>query len=372
VEKTEKARPCARRDRRDGAREHRRSSGSLRAVLADELTVIVPAYNEADSITDTVKSLLSQTTPPYRIIVVDDCSTDDTADIASDLGVEVVTPPTNTGSKAGAQTFALRQVETDYVMAIDADTTLETNAIELLAEVFDDPTVAAASGFVVPRHVHTVWERGRYVEYLYSFSFHKRVQDHYDKPLISSGCFSIYRTDVLCEIGGWSNRTMAEDMDLTWSLYERGWRVRFVPEAVCYPIEPHSLAFLSKQLRRWSHGFVQNVRLHWRGLLGQRYLRSVVAIGFFDAIVAPPLTLIGLPLLAWLVNPWFLLGYVIDLPVVAIPVLVGARRRGEVRTAMVSLVSYFPLRLANCWFMLRAVVTELVLRRPLLVYEKGH
>jgi biofilm PGA synthesis N-glycosyltransferase PgaC len=165
---------------------------------------------------------------------------------------------------------------------------------------------------------------------------------------------------------------MAEDMDLTWTLYERGWRVRFVPEAISYPIEPANWYFLGKQLRRWSHGFVQNVRLHWRGLLSQRYLRSVVAIAFFDAIVAPIVTLFAFPLLAVLVAPWFLLGYVIDSPVVAIPVLTGARKRGEIRRAIASLPAYFALRLANCWFMLRAVVAELVVGRRLTAYEKGH
>ena len=71
---------------------------------------------------------------------------------------------------------------------------------------------------------------------------------------ISSGCFSIHRTDLLRDIGGWSNRTMAEDMDLMWTLYAMGRKVRFVPEAICYPIEPHDLRFLRCQLRRWSHG----------------------------------------------------------------------------------------------------------------------
>jgi len=341
-------------------------------VRADELTVIVPAYNEADSLADTVKSLFDQTTSPREIIVVDDCSTDDTSAVAEQLGVTVLRPPCNTGSKAGAQTFALQYVRTDYVMAIDADTVLARDAIEILAGVFDNDKVAAASGFVLPRHVSSIWERGRYVEYLYSFTFHKLVQDFYGKPLISSGCFSMYRTDVLCEVGGWSNRTMAEDMDLTWTLYEHGWKVRFVPEALSYPIEPHTVGFLAKQLRRWSHGFVQNVMLHWRGMLGLRYLRSVVAIAFFDALVAPALTLFGLPLLALFVSPWFLLGYVVDLPMITIPVLVGARRRRETRQARRSLPAYFLLRLTNCWFMLSAVLTELVLRKRLTVYEKGH
>ncbi len=334
--------------------------------------MLVPAYNEAASIGDTLKSLLEQSTPPGRIVVVDDCSTDGTGDVARSLGVEVMRPPVNSGSKAAAQTFALRQVESAFVMAIDADTALEHDAIETLLEAFGSRLVAAASGFVIPRHVRSIWERGRYVEYLYSFSFHKQVQDHYSRPLIASGCFSIYRTDLLRQVGGWSNRTMAEDMDLTWSFYEQGFVVRFVPEAVCYPIEPHDLHFLGKQLRRWSHGFLQNVRLHWRGLLGQRYLRSTIGIGFFDALVAPPITLLVLPLLGFFVSPWFFLGYVIDLPVVAIPVLVGAAKRGEFRKALASLPAYFPLRFVNCWFMLRAVVEELLLGRRLSVYEKGH
>ena len=345
---------------------------AARGRVTQDLTVIVPAYNEAESIADTVKSLLNQSAPPARIIVVDDCSTDDTAAIAEALGVEVLRPPVNTGSKAGAQTFALHHVETGYTMAIDADTVLDPDALELLAGAFDVHGVAAASGFVLPRYVRSVWERGRYVEYLYSFTFHKVVQDYYGKPLISSGCLSIYRTDVLCEVGGWSNRTMAEDMDLTWTLYEHGWKVRFFPDAVSYPIEPDSLHFLAKQLKRWSHGFVQNVALHWRALLGLRYLRSMIAISFFDAIVAPIMTLFVLPVLAVLVSPWFLVAYVIDVPVVAVPVLVGAHRRGEFRQGVTSLPAYFALRLANCWFMLCAVTSELVFRKRLAVYEKGH
>src|SRR5262249_54875016 len=206
------------------------------------------------------------------------------------VGGGALRPPANPGRKAGPQPFALRRGAARYGMAIDAATILAPDAMGDRSAAFADRGVAAACGLVLPRHVGTVWERGRYVEYLYSFTFHKQVQDAYGKPLIASGCFSAYRTRVLCELGGWSSRTLAEDMDLTWSLYERGWRVRFMPTALCYPIEPHTLEFLAKQLRRWSHGFVQNIRLHWRGLLGLRYLRSTVVIAGFDAVFAPVAT----------------------------------------------------------------------------------
>jgi biofilm PGA synthesis N-glycosyltransferase PgaC len=336
------------------------------------LTVMIPAYNEADSIADTIRSLQQQTIVPDEILVIDDCSTDATAEVAAGLGVAVLRPPQNTGSKAGAQTFALDRVRTDLVMALDADTTLAPDAIEQLLPAFADPEVTAACGSVLPRHVGTVWERGRYVEYMLAFGFFKRVQDHYDKPLISSGCFSIYRTGELRALGGWSTRTMAEDMDLTWMIYASGRKVRFFPKAVSYPIEPHDFAFLSKQLRRWSHGFVQNVRLHRRSLLHLGYLRSTVAVAFWDALLASLAYLVLIPVLAVAIDPLILLAYFIDAPVVMVPVLWQAAERGETRRALASLPSFFVLRVVNGVFMLRALWNELVAGRPLLVYEKGH
>ena len=258
-------------------------------------------------------------------------------------------------------------------MAVDADTVLAPDGVEKLLPAFEDPRVAAACGSVIPRRVGTLWERGRYVEYLFAFTFYKRVQEAYDRPFISSGCFSMYRTAVLRECGGWRTRTMAEDMDLTWTFYQRKYRVRFIPTAVCYPIEPHNFEFMSKQLRRWSHGFVQNVKLHWRGLLDVPFLRSAIAVTFWDAIVASLAYLVLLPVVALLIgNPYLLLGYVVDIPAVAIPVLIGALSRGEGRRALASLPGFFVLRTVNSVFFLSAIWRELVVRRPLLVYEKGH
>jgi biofilm PGA synthesis N-glycosyltransferase PgaC len=360
---------------------HRPSEGVARRVLPRRrsgskvapVTVLIPAYNEAASIADTIRSLQRQTLHIAEIIVIDDCSTDQTAAVAESLGVRVMQPPRNTGSKAGAQNFGLQFVETPFTVAIDADTALDPEAIARLMPALEDSTVGAACGFVLPRHVRTIWERGRYVEYLFAFTFYKQVQEFYGKPLISSGCFSVYRTDVLREHGGWGTRTLAEDMDLTWGFYQSGYGVRFMPEAVCYPIEPHDLAFMSKQLKRWSHGFLQNVRLHWRGLVHVPYLRSAVAVSLWDATLAATLYFIALPLLAVaFANPWLLLGYVIDAPAIAVPVLVGAAKRGETLKALASLPAFLVLRVVNAMFFLRAAWTELVLRKSFRVYEKGH
>lgn len=336
------------------------------------LTALVPAYNEATSIADTIRSLQAQTRPVQRILVIDDCSTDDTAAVARALGVTVVRPPANTGSKAGAQNFGLQYVETEMCMAIDADTMLAPDAIEKIVQPLEGTRVVAACGFVLPRHVRTIWERGRYVEYLFAFTFFKQIQDHYGKPLIASGCFSVYRTDVLRQSGGWSRRTLAEDMDLTWSFYEAGLAVRFVPEALCFPIEPHNYHFMSRQLKRWSHGFMQNLQVHWRAMLAVPFLRLAIAVAFWDGIVASFLYLTVIPALAVLVSPFFLAAYVIDLPAVAVPVLLAAVRRREIGRALVSLACFPVLRIVNSWFLVGAAWQELVRRRSFNVYEKGH
>ena len=111
---------------------------------------------------------------------------------------------------------------------------------------------------------------------------------------------------------------------------------------------------------------------HRRGLLKLGYLRSMVALAFWDAAIASLAYLVLIPLLALLVTPLFLLGYVIDAPVVLVPVVVDAYRRRELGKALLSFPSYFVLRLLNGVMMLNALVRECVLRRPLLVYEKGH
>lgn len=121
--------------------------------LRGGITAIVPAYNEAASIAATIQSLKAQTLPFTDIIVIDDFSTDDTGDVARAHGATVLRPPENTGSRAGAQSFALPQVTTEFCIAIDADTELAPDAVERIVTAMADKDVAAACGFVLPRYV---------------------------------------------------------------------------------------------------------------------------------------------------------------------------------------------------------------------------
>jgi len=340
--------------------------------LQPGVTVLIPAYNEEASIADTIRSVLTQTSPAAEIIVIDDCSKDRTAEIARALGIRVVRPAANAGSKARALNYGLQFVSCELVLAIDADTSLAPDAIEKLLPAMKDPGTGAASGFVLPRHVNTMWERGRYIEYLYAFAFYKPIQDFYRKPLIASGCFAVYRTAEIRPMGGWPERTVGEDMDLTWMTYQQGRVVRYAPDAVCYPIEPHTYDFMQKQLTRWSHGFVQCLRVHKRTLWEIPHLRMFVAVALWDAMVAALSFFVLIPLLAIFVHPAFLLGYLIDLPGIIFPVLLQAASRGEVFKAIKCIPAFYVLRFVNFYFMIKAFFDELVMNKPLRTFVKGH
>ena len=98
----------------------------------------------------------------------------------------------------------------------------------------------------------------------------------------------------------------------------------------------------------------------------------MLAVAMWDAVIAPIFYLVALPLLTVFASPWFLLGYVVDLPAIAVPIMIEAKRRGELIKAIVSLPAFVALRLLNGVMMLKAMFREYVLRRPLDVYEKGH
>lgn len=355
-----------------GAELFQERNGSAHKVPRTTVTVIVPAFDEAEHIAATIESLLVQSLRPDEIIVVDDCSNDETSDIASAYPVRLIRPSANTGSKAGAQQFALDFVDTDYVVAIDADTVLASDALEKLIGTALEHDSAAACGYVLPRLINTSWERGRYAEYLFALGFFKRIQDAYRRPLISSGCFSAYRTSTLKALGGWSAETMAEDMDVTWRLYAAGERVIFVPQAVCYPVEPHNFHFMRKQLLRWSHGYIQNVRRHRSTILRDSWLGMFVTVSLWDTLLAIVAYLFVFPVLSILWSPWVLSGYVIDLPLIAAPVLIEANARGETRTALAALPSMAMLRVVNAAMFFEALIKEFVLGMTLTRYEKGH
>ena len=312
------------------------------------VTVLIPAYNEAEVIAATLRSVQTQTHPADEILVVDDFSSDGTGRIAASLGAKVIRPLTNSGFKAGAMNVGLPHVQTEWLVTLDADTILAPDALEQILAGAQEHGAAAACGLVLPQRVRSVWERARLVEYLLAFGILKPVQDWYGHPMVASGCFCLYRTETVEALGGFPTSTVGEDLDMTWRLQRAGELVKYVSGATCYPVEPPSFSFMRKQLDRWSHGFLQNIRLQGRGILDVPMLGSFVIVAFVDALLGG-LFYLALPALLGLVEGarflvWL---YLAEMLLVAGPVLWMAFRVGLLRQALASLPFFFVLRLMN-------------------------
>ncbi|MEV0400122.1 glycosyltransferase [Actinoallomurus sp. NPDC050550] len=349
--------------------------------MMPSLTVIVPAHNEEEGLPATLESLLSQTVPPDEIIVVDDGSTDRTGAVARSYGVTVLTPARNLGSKAKAQNHALPHCRTDLVLAVDADTVLAPDYIEKIKPAFDDPAVVVAAGNVQTRFTRTAWERGRSIEYLFGFHWNRPIQNHANSPVVCSGCCSAFRRDMLVAFGGFPERTIVEDMDITWSQQIAGRKAVYVGDAVAWAADPETLTYLRKQVWRWMAGFFQNVRLHLGGLVVRKPMLALwIVLAVFEVFTAPlwwaaPFLLtLGMhrpvaPTLAWWLGSELLL--------TAPPLIYAARRRRlPVLRVLMNVPFVYLTKAVNLYYAWKALIVELILvplhlSPGLVVYEKG-
>jgi len=112
------------------------------------VTVIIPCYNEAGLLPDAVESARSQTIGPPHVVVVDDGSTDDTANVVATLGVTYVAR--RNGGPAAARNTGLSYVKTDYVVFLDADDMLHPRHNESCLEALNTNPEAA--------YAYTQWE----------------------------------------------------------------------------------------------------------------------------------------------------------------------------------------------------------------------
>ena len=330
------------------------------------VTVMVPAYNEAVDIAATLQGLLEQTLRADQILVVDDCSTDGTGDIARRFdGVEVIRPDSNCGSKARAQNWAMEYVTSDLVLPVDGDTVLAPNYLELLVPVFDDESIAIAAGCVLTQRTESVWEKGRNMEYLFGFHWYRIIQNMANSPTVCSGCCTVFRTDAVREFGGFPERTMVEDIDFTWSQQIMGRRAVYVADAVAYAAEPNSRKYLCEQLKRWKSGWYQNVRLHWRELIrNKRMLALWVAVSLAEIALGPYLLLLPVLMVVGGIPWWYVPLFMVVGELVAFfpPVLYGCHKRGiAYHKAIAWYPSYWLLKLHNFYYDIKCGLVELVL-----------
>ena len=264
-----------------------------------------------------------------RVIVINDGSTDDTAEkVYGVLGkyswLEFLDLKQNVG-KASALNKALALVKTTLTITIDGDSYLFKDAIKHLVERYlSDPagTVAVAGAVLVRNSRTNLVTKVQEWDYFHGIAAVKRLQSLYQGTLVAQGAFSIYQTDVLNDVGGWPC-CVGEDIVLTWAILKQGYRVGYAEDACLFTNAPETWSQFFKQRQRWSRGLMEAFREHWQLLFKFRmstlfiwwnllfpYLDIVYSLAFIPGLIlalfgiywiAGPMTLIVLPL-AMLVN----------------------------------------------------------------------
>ena len=293
--------------------------GLFKSNLFKTISILVPAYNESGNIIESIESLLKLEYPEYEIIVINDGSSDDTLeqlilhfnleetklyyketidhqDIrgihkTSELPSLTVVDKEN-GGKADSLNAGLNISENDLICSIDADSILEKDVLKKLLQTFiQDKNTVAAGGIVRVVNGCKIKNReideihvpdsflGRLqsVEYIKAFLFGRAGWDYLNSLMIISGAFGIFDRKAVLEVGGYLTDTVGEDIELIMRLHrynlhhDNDYRVRFLPEPICWTEVPTDYKSLRNQRNRWHRGLADSLWRHWKMIFNPSY-----------------------------------------------------------------------------------------------------
>ncbi|MGH7265253.1 MAG: glycosyltransferase family 2 protein [Candidatus Rokuibacteriota bacterium] len=290
----------------------------MQSRFTPPISVLATAYNEEASIVESVRSLLMLHYPQFEVIVVNDGSTDRTLEVlmeqfslrpvsrAFEYAVPckpirrvfesleypnlVVVDKENGGCKADAANGGLNLALYPLVCVLDADSVLDEDALLRAVRPFvEDPELTVATGGtvrivngceiragrVVRVRVSPRWlPRFQTVEYLRGFLFGRMGWSQINGLIIISGAFGLFDKRAVLRAGGYAATSLGEDFELVVrlhrSLRERRepYRVRFVPDPICWTEVPETLRTLARQRNRWHRGLLDTLVRH-RGMIGR-------------------------------------------------------------------------------------------------------
>jgi len=265
------------------------------------VSIVVPAFDEAAVIESALRSLLELEYPQYEIIVVDDGSSDGTADRAAALEgdhgratIRVVSRA-NAG-KASALNTGIALARHDFVLCMDADSRLSRDSLRMAMRHFRDPRVGAVAGNVKVVNRGTLWSSLQALEYIEGLNLARRAQGFLHVVNIVPGPVGVFRREALVAVGGYDTDTFAEDADLTLKLLTGGWHITYDDRAIAWTEAPERLHDLIKQRYRWTRGILQALRkrrdLLWAPRRGLAVWTSLQAM-LFEAVVWPVMNVVG-------------------------------------------------------------------------------
>lgn len=243
------------------------------------ISILVPCYNEEETIEETVRNLVGLSYPKKEIILINDGSTDGTSGIIRRLSgqygdVRAIQLNENRG-KANALQVGLFASRAEYLICVDSDALLADTAPYYLIHQFfqQGERVGAVTGNPTIRNRNNLLSRMQLVEYASIIGAIKRTQRLLGKVMTVSGVVVAYRKKALVDVGLWDRDMITEDIAVSWKLQKRFWDIRYEPRALCWMLVPETVSGIWKQRVRWAQGGQEVILRHWRVLFSWKQRR---------------------------------------------------------------------------------------------------
>jgi len=293
--------------------------------LSPKITIIAPAFNESKTIIDNVRTLLSLYYNNFEVIIVNDGSADNTFEKireAYDLvrvnyyfdyrvpcerirGVYKSKDPSynrltvldkNNGGKADALNAGINISRSNLIVTIDADSIIEADSILKLVKPFleeKDNKVIGTGGVIrivnscdIERgHIQAInlpekfLPRLQVLDYTRAFLLGRMAWSHLDGLMLISGAMGMFDRETVIRAGGYSTKTVGEDMELVLRMrrfmaeHDSKYEVTYIPDPLCWTEVPSDLKSMRKQRTRWTRGLVESLWTHRKMLFNRHYGR---------------------------------------------------------------------------------------------------
>ncbi|WP_218084038.1 poly-beta-1,6 N-acetyl-D-glucosamine synthase IcaA [Staphylococcus epidermidis] len=222
------------------------------------ISFLLACYNESETVQDTLSSVLSLEYPEKEIIIINDGSSDNTAEIIYEFkknhDFKFVDLEVNRG-KANALNEGIKQASYEYVMCLDADTVIDDDAPFYMIEDFKkNPKLGAVTGNPRIRNKSSILGKIQTIEYASIIGCIKRSQSLAGAINTISGVFTLFKKSTLKDVGYWDTDMITEDIAVSWKLHLFDYEIKYEPRALCWMLVPETIGGLWKQRVRWAQG----------------------------------------------------------------------------------------------------------------------
>jgi cellulose synthase/poly-beta-1,6-N-acetylglucosamine synthase-like glycosyltransferase len=231
------------------------------------VSIVVPAYNEGHCIADTIESCLTINYPADKldVIVVNDGSKDNTGEISkryAEQGKILYLENNPNQGKSIALNRGFEEASTDYVATIDADTVVEKDIIHKVLPYFNSDDIAAVTVAIKVKDAKNILQKVVAIEYELGNGFYNKLLSYLNCLFVTPGQFSIYRRDMVLELGGFDPNNIVEDTEIAYRMHKKGLKIACCPQAKVYTIVPSTPRDLYYQRKRWYTGTIQTILQH--------------------------------------------------------------------------------------------------------------